>query len=30
MIKNKKFNKIENKIYEIIDLKRIKQYEDNI
>ena len=30
MIKNKKFHKIEKKIYEIIDYKKIKQYEDNI
>ena len=30
MIKNKKFHNIKNKIYEIIDNKKIKQYEDNI
>ena len=30
MIKNKKFHKIKKKIYEIIDYKKIKQYEDNI
>jgi len=30
MIKNKKFHKIEKKIYEIIDYKKIRQYEDNI
>ena len=30
MIKNKKFHKIEKKIHEIIDYKKIKQYEDNI
>ena len=30
MIENKKFHKIKNKIYEIIDYKRLNQYEDNI
>ena len=30
MIGNKKFHKIKNKIYEIIDYKRLNQYEDNI
>ena len=30
MIKNKKFHKIEKKIYEIIDYKKIKKNEDNI
>ena len=30
MIKNKKFHKIKKKIYEIIDYKKINQYEDNI
>jgi hypothetical protein len=30
MIVNKKFHKIKNKIYEIIDYKRLNQYEDNI
>lgn len=30
MIENEKFHKIINKIYEIIDYKRLNQYEDNI
>ena len=30
MIENKKFHKIKNKIYEIIDYKRLNQYEDKL
>ena len=30
MITNKKFKKIKNKIYEIVDYKMLKQYEKNI